>query len=395
MSKFDASASAVGHLHQLRMALLELLRAGRRDKTIRVSLETFDDIALLDEGGGVKSAKQVKHHASPATLADGSEDLWKTLRVWLSSPSLRDSNGPRLYLLTTASVRSGSAVALLTADSFKPEEAAERLTRLASALKGKATHSARAIWLEATPAERLGVLRRVLIITDSPDASGTDNLLREELATAVRDEHAELLIERLWGWWHQVALKVLMSADVQTISAEMLYRQLHLLRDDFRSDSLPLDISLADVEEAVIDSHLNRPFVQQLAWIGVHSNNLRRAVVNYHRAYTQTAKWVQDGDLVEDDLTSFEKEILEEWEIQFENMCDGLACEIELTETIKRRAGRELFNMLYDTNKVRIRASFTEHFLPNGARHMLADRGDLGWHPDFRARMAELLGVAQ
>lgn len=116
-------------------------------------------------------------------------------------------------------------------------------------------------------------------------------------------------------------------------------------------------------------------------------------MVNYHRAYTQTAKWVMDGDLVEDDLRSFERELREEWEIQFENMCDRLADEEVLTERVKRRAGRELFNALYDTNLVRIRASFSEHFLTNGARHMLADKGELGWHPDFRERVAELLGV--
>ncbi|MGF9660177.1 ABC-three component system protein, partial [Pantoea agglomerans] len=95
----------------------------------------------------------------------------------------------------------------------------------------------------------------------------------------------------------------------------------------------------------------------------------------------------------EDDITSFEKELIEEWEIQFENMCDRLAYEEELTEARQRQAGRELFDLLYDTNKVRIRTSFTDHFLANGARHMLADRGELGWHPDFRARLATLLGV--
>lgn len=393
MSQFDASASAVGHLHQLRMALVELLRAGRRDKSIRVSIETYDDIALLDNQGTVQSATQVKHHGDPNTLTDGSEDLWKTLRVWLSSPRLRDASGPRLYLLTTSSVAAGSAVSKLTASNFKPEEAAEELSRLATSLKGKGTKVARQLWVDATPAERLGVLRRVLIIADGPDAARTDDLLREELATAVRDEHMELLIERLWGWWHQLALKVLLSEDVQTISADMLYGQLHTLRDDFRSGSLPLDLSLVNVDDVVIESHLDRPFVQQLEWIGVHTNNLRKAMVNFHRAYAQATKWVLDGDLVEDDITSFEKELIEEWEIQFENMCDRLAYEEELTEARQRRAGRELFDLLYDTNKVRIRTSFTDHFLANGARHMLADRGELGWHPDFRARMAALLGV--
>jgi hypothetical protein len=393
MTQFDASASAVGHLHQMRWALLELLRAGRRDKTVRVSLETYDDIALIDGAGDLAAAKQIKHHHAPATLTDGSEDLWKTLRVWLASPRLRDANGPKLFLLTTASVATGSAVDKLTRENRAPDEAAGMLTALAKKLSGKSTSTGREAWLEATPAERTALLKRVTIVSDAPSADKTDDLLKEELATGVREEHMDLVLERLWGWWYQYALRILMAAGVETVSADQLYRRLHEIRDDFRGDSLPLDLSLLDVGESELESHLERPFVRQLEWIGVHSNNLRKAMVNYHRAYTQTAKWVMDGDLVEDDLRSFESELRDEWEIQFENMCDRLADEEPLTEGIKRRAGRELFNVLYDTNIVRIRASFSEHFLTNGARHMLADKGELGWHPDFRARVAELLGV--
>ncbi|GAT74051.1 hypothetical protein MHM582_2552 [Microbacterium sp. HM58-2] len=393
MSKFDASASAVGHLHQLRWALLELLRAGRKDKTVRVSLETYDDIALLDADGSINVAQQIKHHGNPVALTDGSEDLWKTLRVWLSSARLRAETGPRLYLLTTATTSEGTAVDMLRAENFQPELAAAKLTELAATLVAKGTERARSQWLQTSAAERLEVLRRVTIITNAPRAENVDQVLREELATGVRDEHVDLLIERLWGWWYSVALKVLIADRVETISAEALYKQLHTLRDSFLADSLPLDLSLVEVEDADIEEHRARPFVRQLDWIGVHGHNLRKAMVNYHRAYTQTAKWVLDGDLVEEDLTAFEKDLLEEWEIQFENMCDRLAMSGVLTDLSKQLAGRELFNLLYDTNQIRIRSSFTESFLPNGSRHMLADRGELGWHPDFRVRMEELLGV--
>lgn len=393
MSKFDASASAVGHLHQLRWALLELLRAGRKDKTIRVSLETYDDIALLSADGSIDAAQQVKHHGTPIALTDGSEDLWKTLRVWLSTARLRAETGPRLYLLTTATASAGSAVDMLTAQNFQPEVAAARLTELATSLTAKGTELAREQWLQASAAERLGVLRRVTIITNAPRAEDVDQVLREELATGVRDEHVDLLIERLWGWWYGVALKVLIANRVETISADILYRQLHTLRDSFLADSLPLDLSLVEIEDADIEEHRTKPFVHQLEWIGVHGTNLRKAMVSYHRAYTQTAKWVLDGDLVEEDLTTFEKELLEEWEIQFENMCDRLVMSGVLTDISKQIAGRELFNLLYDTNLIRIRSSFTEHFLPNGSRHLLADRGEMGWHPDFKTRLEELLRV--
>ncbi|WP_144016093.1 ABC-three component system protein [Demequina sp. NBRC 110052] len=394
MSKFDASASAVGHLHQLHWALLELLRAGRKDKAIRVSLETYDDVALLRADGTLDTAEQVKHHQGDSTLTDGSPDLWKTLRVWLETPSLKDVSGPRLYLLTTASASEGSAVSFLTTEDHEPQAASELLTSLAETLTAEETKKGREAWLAATPAERLGVLQRVTIVTDAPHASETDQLLREELATAVRDEHADLLIERLMGWWHRITFKVLLAADVETISAGMLYNQIYSLRDEFLADALPVDLSLADVEDEIIEGLRSRPFVAQLGWVKVHGHNLRKAIVNYHRAYAQTSKWVQDGDLVEEDLTKFERDLIDEWEIQFENMCDQLELDGELTERDKVQAGRELFNSLYDANVVRIRATFAENFLTNGSRHILADRGDIGWHPDFKAKLEALLGVS-
>ena len=43
----DASASALGFVHQMRLALYELLVSVKRDgdESVRVTLETFDDVA--------------------------------------------------------------------------------------------------------------------------------------------------------------------------------------------------------------------------------------------------------------------------------------------------------------------------------------------------------------
>ena len=158
--------------------------------------------------------------------------------------------------------------------------------------------------------------------------------------------------------------------------------------------SLPIDDALAGITaDDVAEEHTGKPFVRQLEWIGIHGRNMQRALIDYHRAYAQTTKWLQDGDLVADDLSFYEKQLVEEWEIQFENACDRLDRSGEENDQAKVEAGRALFERLYEMNNVVIRAGFTERFLTGGTRHVIANRGDIGWHPDFQERVRELLGV--
>src|SRR5579863_10081067 len=113
-SPFDASASAVGYLSQIRGALL--LAVKRDDSADQISLEMLDDVAFSPED--VTSLKpvgllQFKHSVTrKATLTDKSIDLWKTLRVWsdLIRANKVDPQRTIFTLVTTATASAGSAV---------------------------------------------------------------------------------------------------------------------------------------------------------------------------------------------------------------------------------------------------------------------------------------------
>lgn len=122
MAGFDASASALGFLYQVRWAMYELLISSRRasDQSMRMTLEVFDDVALTDAAGYPLSAIQLKHHVSPTSLTDKSVDLWKTIRVWLETPSLAAADGPMLTLVTTSPVQSGSAASTPSSAARNP-----------------------------------------------------------------------------------------------------------------------------------------------------------------------------------------------------------------------------------------------------------------------------------
>lgn len=394
MADYDASASALGFLHQIRWSLLELLRYAKTDQTVRMSLEIFDDVAIEDEDGKPLKAIQLKQHATPVNLTDASADLWKTLRVWLDTPSLHDPDGPLLYLVTTGSVGADSAASFLGVDDRSPEKAREILDTTARSSTAEATAAGRALWLDADTSDRLALLTRVRIIARAAAIADVDDLVAAEFALVVRPEHMMLFLERLWGWWDGVCIKILHrgNGNVVFVQASQLLLRTHDLRDEFTEGVLPVDLSLAEIDQADIESHYSKVFVEQLKFINIHGHNLKRSIVNYQRAYNQTAKWLKDGDLVEEDLSAYEREIVGEWQVHFEDMCDRLAdVGTTVTDADQVRAGRELFQLLRDSNETLIRKSFTDSFLANGTRHIMADRGALGWHPEFAQQLKELL----
>ncbi|NEN07853.1 hypothetical protein G3T36_18510 [Diaminobutyricibacter tongyongensis] len=397
MAQFDASASAVGFMHQIRWGLLELLRASRRDPTLRLSLETYDDVSLLTADGSVETAQQLKHHGSPSPLTDGNKDLWSTLRVWLETPALKDPRGPELLLLTTSEIPDDTAAALISVTNRVEQIASAKLTDAATTLKAEATEKGRRAWLDATDAERLGLLKRVRIIGNSPSINDVDNLVRAELYTNVRAEHLDSFLEQLWGWWLEMSVRLLTTekGKGKTVSASQLSAKMQSLRDKYVDGMLPLDPAYESFGEEELSVHRDKAFVKQMTWVGISTTgrNMRKALLDYHRAFAQTAKWADDGDLLDGELTTYEKRLVEEWEIQFENMIDQLALSGQDTETARIQAGRDLFNRLYDMQEVVIRPTFTEPFLTNGMRHLIADKGDLGWHPEFREKIRELVGA--
>lgn len=391
---FDASPAALGFIHQLRWSLIELLRSARTDESVRVTLETYDDVALTDDDGLPLAAVQLKQHESGASaLTDMSPDLWTTLKVWLATPQLARTGGPTLYLMTTATVSAGSAGSHLGVENRSPEAAEGLLTSAATRSKSKETAAARALWAQASRASRLELLRRIHILPESPSIADVDGVLQQELRTTVRDKHVVPFIERLWGWWDQACVQVLLGnrrGEHLSISGSQLLHKIQELRDDFTEDALPIDPGLARISDDQIEEHYSKLFVEQLKWINVHGANMRRAVIDYHRAYAQAAKWLQDGDLVEEDLSNYEADLQSEWQLHHEDMCDALAAENRLDSVSRAQAGRQLFQLLRDTTGVTIRTGFSEKFLYRGSRHILADKGAIGWHPDFLQRLSEL-----
>lgn len=54
-------------------------------------------------------------------------------------------------------------------------------------------------------------------------------------------------------------------------------------------DSLPTVVDEAEFDQQSMDSYLNRVFVHQLSWVNTPTKVLRKSIIDYYRAVTQSA----------------------------------------------------------------------------------------------------------
>jgi hypothetical protein len=188
----SAAASVLGYLHQTRWGLLELLRARTTDPGRSLTLEMHDDIAW-EQGGTPAELKQLKLHVSALrNLTDASDDMWRTLRVWMDNGRPGDPYGPILTLVTNSSAGAGSAAFLLRDTGRDVTTALAQLENTARDSTSKETRAAREQFLKLTPTERVAFVGRIYI-ADQSSASAAPRT-----GSAITSQRTSRFINFLW-----------------------------------------------------------------------------------------------------------------------------------------------------------------------------------------------------
>ncbi|MFF2271594.1 ABC-three component system protein [Agromyces sp. NPDC058136] len=389
MVSHDASGSAIGYIYQVRWALLELIRGSNTRPDMSLTLERFDDVAWEDSGGNPTELLQLKHHKHKnGSLTDKSADLWRTLKVWMDDPRLRNSEGPELSIVTTATAPSGSAAALLRDDAERNVVAAAQLLEKAarSSTEKLKTAVARAQWLKLTESERLGILQRVHVLDNHARIEDLDAALEDSLWLAAPQGRAADFLAVLDAWWLRVSVDLLRKAR-KSIRAGELKAKLDDIRDGFQPDNLITTVPRIKGDE-VMDLYGSRPFVHQLQWIDASPVMLTHAVADFHRAVAQTTHWV-DRNLIEmSEFDDFKDALADEWELAYDDMMQDLPD--SASDEDRSKAGNALYRRLRDSTAVQVRPRYTEVYYARGIRHELADGCTKGWHPDFEQMVKTL-----
>ena len=389
-SDFSAASSLTGYLYQCRLALFLALKNLRTNPNLTISFETLDDV-VFEKNGFPKEIIQTKHHINrKGNLSDASTDLWKTLRIWMS---LRESEIPQsefvFYLMTTSIANEGNATFFLRAENRNVQKAESKLTHTAKTSKNEDNLVAYASFLSMNESQRLNFLNSVFIVDSCPLMNELDECLIGEILRACRRSKVDSFLSYLEGWWYNRIIKSLTTDRAQFILGIELDSRIDELREDFKNDSLPIhdDLRTLSVNQELYHNYL---FVHQLKMIEVTSNRIAIAVNNYYRAYEQRSRWLREDLLLLGDLDVYEDRLKEEWAIQFETMRENIG--EEATEKEKVRAARSIYDWVEKEADIPLRKC-QEPFITRGSYHILADKGEVGWHVDFESRIAELLDL--
>lgn len=392
-TKFSAADSALGYLYQVRVALLWALRRLKSGSDFVVSLETLDDVAFETTGGKPEDLLQTKHHRSrQATLTDASADLWKSIRIWFEGNATGAiPSGTALHLLTTATAPKASVAANLRAYDRDVNAALKALEATARSSTNEANTACYDVFLRATPATRRLLVDTIVVVDALPNVDDLDGNLRNEIFwVAARKDH-DAFLERLEGWWFRRSLKQMASlALTDRIGAFEIEAQISDLRDQFKQDSLPVDDDLLSfaLDEATKASHAGSVFVRQIEIAAAGKKRITAAIRDYYRAFEQRSRWVRADLLLVGELDAYERRLCEEWELVFEAIKDEIGA--DAAEDAKQKSAREVLKWA-EQFFAPIRANVTEPFVTRGSLHMLADGARIGWHPDFRDRLSDLL----
>jgi hypothetical protein len=391
---FSAADSALGYLYQVRVALLWALRRLKLNDDFMISLETLDDVTFETKGGTPDELLQTKHHRNrEASLTDASEDLWKSLRVWFEGYAAKTVPvGTALHLLTTSTASAGSIASYLRSDDGRDVDAALRgLITTAQSSKSTANTAAYSVFLNTAVKERKALIGNVVVIDGAPSITSLDADLKTEVFWAVDRRYLDAFLERLEGWWLRRTLKQLASTSLRDrVLATEIEAQMSDLREQFKQDSLPIDDDLLsfDLDEATQTAHAGSNFVYQLEIVSAGKRRIASAVKDYYRAFEQRSRWLRDDLVLIADLTQYERRLVEEWGLIFDAVQDELG--EAAAEAEQKKAAREVLRWA-ESALIPIRPGVTEPFLTRGSLHMLADEIRLGWHPQFRERLAALL----
>lgn len=385
-SIFSASEPSLGYLYQLRYGLMLILSEKNEDS--KLLLEQLDDISI--ETPSSISVYQTKLHInSVANLTNASTDLWKTLRVWSEAikTGTLDPDHDSFNLITTATASVDSIPCKIKQGSHATrnvEEIIGELINVATTSVSVINKAAYAAFLSLGTEQQKKLIKKITVIDASIDINEAKELILHEIRHYSINKEA--LYERLEGWFMGQAILQLQGIRDSIIAKEVSSKVLDIA-DGFKSDNLPNDFNLSiTTDETQLSPYRNKLFVKQMELIGSGAKTVNNAISDYHRSFSQKSKWLRDGLIYPLDEISYDRLLKEDWERKFSIIADSVDTDDDETQKSK---GKSFFEAHYITQypAIHIKDRFKEQYMVTGSCHMLSDKKEVGWHPDFANKL--------
>lgn len=400
--QYAAGEQGLGYIYQPRFALLRLLQL---PENTSVLIEKDDDLDFTDQNG-VKTLASLKHKAIGDHLTDLSTDFWKSVRIWLARYNRdgRSEASLRFFLFSTGIVSSTSFLRRFLLEP-PPEDdegvplsqvAADVLAKTESKLIGPIAEE----FHKLNGDEKEDFLSRIVIFDGGPRIEDVPSIIKDQHMRSIRRDNRDAIFERLEGWWNDTIVNLLVGKRTDPIFGYEISDKLSAFAEEYKSDNLPITFR-GKVPAGEIDADNDpRLFVAQLREIGIASNRIRNAILDYYRAFEQRSSWARESLLVSGEMEEYEDRLVDEWgryrDVVFEEL-DG-----ESADSVLLEAGKALYRWVDlesgDSSTLRIRERVTEPYIVRGGFHILANTRPIPrvyWHPRFLNRVGQVLGTAE
>ncbi|MGE5342232.1 MAG: ABC-three component system protein [Candidatus Omnitrophota bacterium] len=374
----NAPGQFLGYAIQFTRALYHLLKSGPGDY---VCVEYLGDVAIQKVDSKIITEED-KSSIKRNPLTDKSADLWKTFYNWIMAVKNKelDIEKTQFLLFCNKEMGKNSIVNKFnlakneTEASFAVKKAKEKLNDI------NQDHD---IWKYFNYSANQNEFLLVKIIEKFEiqigSGAGDQEVIYEIKRKHVPKSQIEFIKNFLMGWLYKQINEKIAANNPAIISWEEFDRQFTVLFDRARKREL-LDFTLQDPlkDEEKQDHFNNHPiYLKQLEKIDVFEDELWEAVSDFLKANVNRHKWIEEEIIDEITASDFEDKLIRFWNSQKKK--------IDITQ--KGISEIEQGSLLYNECKSRqetIRGEPPPSSTIPGTYHALANKLDLGWHPNWK-----------
>ena len=343
-----------------------------------VSIETADDIEIAI--GKKFVLEQTKSALSHNPVADFATDLWKTFSNWIA----QIKNGHIVPSITTfrlyvTPIHTGEIVSML--HTAKTNAAADKCTKhiqdkLAALPRKPSCYRYLRHLLDLDPKVRRPLIRNFEFESAHEDpVDAIRNIIKAPLSQSIVETCCVYAI----GKAKEEADALIREGKMPSITAGpfQLAFKAFVKKNDLSGllKSIAPQPSKAEVTVTLAGSP---PFVRQLDFIELPQDLRLRAVSDYLQASADKTHWAANGDVVQDSLQEFDQKLVNA------HGFTKLALQDHVPPLEAAVLGRRLYaECCKGTHTIEDREP-PSHFIP-GCFNDLANRSELGWHPDYLA----------
>jgi len=397
----SAAPQMLGYLYQAHFALYTLLQ--ETDEEATVVIEGLDDIEVKNARG--KKLQQLKNHVKQgATLTDRSTDLWKTLRIW--STALRERkwkpSQTQLFLITTATATDNSIASLLRKDDKRaPEQALEKLLKVAEDIGNKELDASIAEFNKLTARQKSQLVRAIVLIDNAPTIDKLEQLIQDRMKLGQLTDKVKYIYQGVLGWWETKVVQQLLLSSTDSVEPHLAYalkwidvnNMIYEISSQYQPDKLPTQFRYEEPSEEFYESQKGRMFVRQLQCLDVDPNQVRISIRKLYRAFQQRTKWAKEKLLVDGELFNYDRALREKWD-EYRTKLKRKKKFFEKLHKEEKRAefGRAVLDWAEDANfPIRESILAKDDYVTHGSYHLLADKAppEVHWHPNFLENIAD------